>query len=493
MPRLKIEVDTSQAGRGLDEIERRARQMARNGIAPAHERVEALGGSFDRLKQRALSVRSAIAGVGGIATAVAGGGVAALATQSVQAASRLDQMSRAAGVNVETLQRLQAAGEDFQVRGEEVADGLRELQVRADEFANQGGGEAAEAFERINLQQADVAKNLDDNERLFRLVIQRVGELDDRASRVSLLDQIFGEEAGRQLLGFLEAGQGEIKRIGDEAERAGRILSGETTEAATKLENEFQDVADAVQKAFARGTVEAFNGEIGNVSKTITDTEFQDAITSIGTNFGEASKDAKALLGFMSNIANSGFADFVRDSAPFQGLIPDISELAEGDFSSLKDFLVNPQIREGAQSLADGSGEVERLTSRMAQLREQIDRMREAGRPIPPQFLENLQSMQERLTSLLEPADGVATAMETLTVKADPLPQLFTQSGEAGGLLSEKLFDIGDAGEGAAGGMDNAAQAAEALAAVDSGPIADYASPMSNMRAMLARFEESEQ
>jgi hypothetical protein len=382
-----------------------------------------LGRQTDNLRSRlsntlgtVRNLAGRISGVGSIATAVAGGGIAAMATQSIQAASRLDEMSRAAGVNVETLQRLQAAGEDFHVQGEAIADGLRELQVRADEFANQGGGEAAEAFKRLNLQQRDVAANLDNNEKLFRLVIQRVSELDDRASKVSLLDQIFGEEAGRQLLGFLEASRGEIKRIGDEAERAGRIWKEDTVNAATKLENEFQDVADAVQKAFARGTIAAFGGEVGNISQTITDPGFQRGMRAIGEAMGDAAKDASNLVETVGELAAeikdsdlARFFSFLKENTPGGRL----SGLIRGEIGNIT-----------------GSSEVERIRNRTEQLREQIARMREAGRPVPPQFIDNLAAMEQQLQDLLEPATRTANALDQITITAEPLPALFAAAGE---------------------------------------------------------------
>lgn len=395
-------------------------------------KLDRIDRQFQQLNRSAGRFGRAVGTFGVAAGAAAAGGIAALATQSVKTAAEIESMARVAGTSVKGIQRLQEAGLEFRVEGDRITDGLRELNSRADEFAATAGGPAAEAFQRIGVNADEARRLVADTEAGFREVIQRVRELDSQAARTRVLEELFGDESAEQFLNFMDASQGEIRRLGKEAERAGRVLDEATVSAASKLEREFTKVGDAISKAFARGTVAAFGDEVDDISSTITDQDFQSALEQIGKNAGDAALDAKDLLGNLNQIANSDFAEFVRDHAPLQGLVQRVVGFATGDIGNIT-----------------GSSEFERLNARIATLRELIGDLQDQGRPVPPQFLENLGAMQQQMTDLLDPTERAATLLGEVTVKAEPLPRLFTETGEAGRFLAKGLGETSESASGA--------------------------------------------
>jgi hypothetical protein len=137
---------------------------------------------------------------------------------------------------------------------------------------------------------------------------------------------------------------------------------------------------------------------------------------AIGEAMGDAAKDASNLVETVGELAAeikdsdlARFFSFLKENTPGGRL----SGLIRGEIGNIT-----------------GSSEVERIRNRTEQLREQIARMREAGRPVPPQFIDNLAAMEQQLQDLLEPATRTANALDQITITAEPLPALFAAAGE---------------------------------------------------------------
>src|SRR5690606_19464653 len=117
----------------------------------------------------------------------------------------LSAQASTAGLGVEAYQELRYAAEQTQVDVAALTDGLKELQLRADEFAVTGQGSAAEAFERLGVTARDASDMLADPARMFETILDRMREF-DRASQIRLADEIFGGTAGEQFVRFLDDG-----------------------------------------------------------------------------------------------------------------------------------------------------------------------------------------------------------------------------------------------------------------------------------------------
>ncbi|KAA5602818.1 hypothetical protein F1188_20280, partial [Roseospira marina] len=150
------------------------------------------------------------------------------------------------------MQGLIAVGGRFGADQDAMIDGLKELSLRADEFAGEGGGEGAEAFQRLGLTQEQINATKDNTEALFELVRGKMEGIGDVAARARLADELFGG-TGEDMVEMLSASSDELRRMRAEAEASGQILSPEDIASARSL-------SDGLRR---------LKGIMGGLSKTI--------------------------------------------------------------------------------------------------------------------------------------------------------------------------------------------------------------------------------
>jgi len=149
------------------------------------------------------------------------------------------------GIGAEAFQGLQIAAEQSRVTVDALADGLKEMQLRGDEFATTGGGSAAEAFQRIGMNAADVTQALQDPAEMFLTIIGRIEDL-DRAAQIRVMDELFGGTGGEQFLQLLDDGEAGLRDIIARAQDAGRIMDEEMVQRAEDLDRRFNEIAGTI-------------------------------------------------------------------------------------------------------------------------------------------------------------------------------------------------------------------------------------------------------
>lgn len=213
-----------------------------NGLTDAQKRMKDVGG---RLK----SVGATIAKVGvGISVAMAGAATAAGAAVNKITSDLVDLAAEAktAGMSFEGFQQWQYIAGQARVSVEALTDGIKEMQLRADEFAATGGGSAAEAFQRIGLSGAELTEALKNPSAMFDDILQRIGKL-DTAAQIRVADEIFGGTGGEQFVRLLDLGSDGIARLKEQFITDGGLIP----EAQVKKAAEFQQAIDRVKAAFS--------------------------------------------------------------------------------------------------------------------------------------------------------------------------------------------------------------------------------------------------
>lgn len=219
------------------------RISARNRTAQAFGEVRAelqrTGMAMTGLQRTTAAIGSAISMVPRIfGAAFAGIGVTEL-TRGIMDATRevaeLGRQAKASGVSFEAFQELQYVFEKVHIEVSSLGQGLREMQDKAVEFAQTGGGRAADALKAIGYDAKSTAEALKDPEEMFKQIIDRLGDL-DRASQIRFLGDIFGSADGDKFLKLLELGKEGIEDLGDAAKENGRILGDEMVEAAQRAD-----------------------------------------------------------------------------------------------------------------------------------------------------------------------------------------------------------------------------------------------------------------
>jgi len=234
---------------------------------------------FDRATNRINAFeRQTKAVLGKIAGAFGVFAVAGFAKNIIDAADRMNDLSKQTGVSVEGLSRLQYAAEQSGTDIEGLTTGLRKLSKTAADAAS-GSKEAGEAFKRIGVSVKDSAGNLKASDELLVDVAEAFSGFEDGAGKSAAAMEIFGK-SGAELIPFLNEGRVGIDKLRTEADRLGITMSTKSAQAA----DEFND---ALNRAKASAT--------GLIREAIT--PLLEAFVSTGEKADEASAAMTGLQG----------------------------------------------------------------------------------------------------------------------------------------------------------------------------------------------------
>lgn len=165
---------------------------------------------------------------------------------AVKYAEELDKMSKITGLAVEEFARLAYAAEQEHASLEGLQKTLIILTTRIGEAAS-GAEQYAEIFNNLGIS----IKNADGTTKSAYQVFLDLSDVMSKGTvsteMLSAALEILGVRSGSDLIPLLKGGREEIERLGDEAERAGKVISGETVKA---LEN-FGDEINKIKALFA--------------------------------------------------------------------------------------------------------------------------------------------------------------------------------------------------------------------------------------------------
>jgi len=233
-------------GRGADGAEKRAQR--------ATQRIER---HFASLGDRIGSIGKNMA-AGFIGGLVAGGltGIAGRFASVAKSVAEIGDEAKRAGLGIEAFQELKYVAEQNRIGVDSLVDGIKELNLRADEFVVTGGGSAAEAFTRLGYNAEILREKLKDPSALFTEIMGKLGQF-NRSARIRLADEIFGGTGGERFVQLIEQGEEALNRTRQEAHALGLVLSAETIAKADELDRKFNAIANTVGTALKQAIVDA--------------------------------------------------------------------------------------------------------------------------------------------------------------------------------------------------------------------------------------------
>lgn len=243
----------------------------------------------ERTQKRLAGLGTALSSsVGGFARGGVAGVVAGLTAglsldalnRTVNSVAALRDEARRAGVEIEAFQRLKFVAEQNRIGVDALVDGLKELNLRADEFVLTGAGPAAEAFQRIGFSADELSEALKNPEELLLDVIGRLEQF-DRAAQIRVADELFGGTAGERFVELIGEGEQKLRDTADRANELGVVLDRETVEKAIELDRRFQEVSATVGTFFKRVVV-------GAADAVLALTEVKGAIDDLGIDNPDA-------------------------------------------------------------------------------------------------------------------------------------------------------------------------------------------------------------
>lgn len=208
-----------------------------------------VGAAFMRVKGAAGALPAFLAAAG-LTTVVTAARDAAAAVASVG-----DEAKRA-GLSAKAFQELKFVAEQNRIGVDQLTDGIKELNLRADEFITTGGGSAADAFKRLGYSAEDLKGKLKDPSALFSEIIGRLGQF-NKAAQIRISDEMFGGSAGERFVELIGQGEAGIRKTIQASNDLGIVMSDELIAKAAEVDRQFNVVATTVGTTLKSAIVSA--------------------------------------------------------------------------------------------------------------------------------------------------------------------------------------------------------------------------------------------
>ncbi|MEQ8292483.1 MAG: hypothetical protein RIA08_09770 [Roseovarius sp.] len=301
---LRMEASLAKFEKQMEKARKVGRETATSTERQFYRSNRAMAANTERAAQRinrALATTSTRIGSVGKAFAAAtiAAGMAAItrgSTQAVRSMAELGRQAERAGLSVEAFQELKFVGEQNRIEVDALVDGLKELQLRADEFIVTGQGPAAEAFKRLGYGASDLKRRLEEPEELFADMIGRMEGLDS-AAQIRVADEVFGGTAGERFVELLDQGERGIRQLTARANELGIVIDEEAVEKAAELDRKFAEVQTRVAN-LSKQVVVSLAGALEDAFSFDVDDIFgsaERAIAMMGEENYRAMKDAAAV------------------------------------------------------------------------------------------------------------------------------------------------------------------------------------------------------
>ncbi len=254
---VPVEARITQLEKGLARANRAQRRAAQNMERRAKQSADRMSASYARAGTAAAAAFKRVALP--IAAGVASAGTARAIGQTVKAVAQLGDEAERAGVPLEAFQEWKYIAEQNRIGIDQMVDGLKELNLRADEFVVTGKGPAAEAFARLGFGAEDLREKLKDPSALMLEIIERLRRL-DTAGRIRVADEIFGGSAGERFVELIDQGAAGLRETIDRAHELGFVMDESVVRRADELDRKFAELTTRVSSFGKRVAVEIADG-----------------------------------------------------------------------------------------------------------------------------------------------------------------------------------------------------------------------------------------
>lgn len=258
---------------------------------------------------------------------------------AIKAADSLNDMSKKAGVSVETLSALGYAAEQSGTDLAGLETGLAKLSKTA-VAAAEGSKAATDAFKAIGVSATNADGSLKATDQLLLEIADSFSKHADGIAKSALAQQIFGK-SGAALIPFLNEGAEGIKKLTDEADRLGITISGKTAQAA-------DDFNDGLSKlhAILRGQLSAALTDFLVVANGLVDSFTNSAA---GADQLRIASDALVFgLKLIADIGSRVWETFTDVGRALGALAAAAVAVATGKFQEAHDIIADAN-REGAE------------------------------------------------------------------------------------------------------------------------------------------------
>lgn len=233
-----------------------------------------------------------VEGFAKIGAGMAVGAFVALGKEAIDLAGSLSDTAQNIGINVESLQALQAQHKRNGVSNEELVKSLQKTKAAVIDAA-QGNEKAEAAFRTLGLSAKElIALPLDQQ---YAAIAGAVAEAEDQTAAYAAVSTILGEKVGPKLMGSLrDLGEQGLPGVSKAAAEAGQVMSAETIVALDRA-------GDAIDDFKKRITV-----AVGNI---LVNFRSEEGITLLGLKLMKvAAEFGGSILDFFTEAGSMAYA-----------------------------------------------------------------------------------------------------------------------------------------------------------------------------------------
>ncbi|SDU26622.1 phage tail tape measure C-terminal domain-containing protein [Desulfobacula phenolica] len=176
-------------------------------------------------------------------------GLGLLVNSSLNASTELEKNAKIAGLSTTAYQELAFAAGQHSITQDALTDGMKELNLRTDEYVQTGAGSAQESFERLGFSQEELNERLKDSPGLLKEIIRRMEDL-DTAAQIRIADEIFGGTGGEQFVAMIDAGADALDGLTKEAHALGVVMDEDLIRQSIEAERQMDQLVTVVSINF---------------------------------------------------------------------------------------------------------------------------------------------------------------------------------------------------------------------------------------------------
>lgn len=225
-----------------------------------------LGGKTGGLSGVLGELDGALGKVGGSLSGLAAGGAIALVAAAIkqladftadavrESAALADEilaLSQQSGLSTEFVQGLKLAAEEVDVSAETSINALEKFRNNLDSNSKA----TQEAFGKLGLSSQELISSGMSMDDMFRLVLERLGAIDDEMARDLISYDLFGKKAD-ELAGITDDGGKKLFALIDGYKELGYVLSEEELQTLGKVDDQFQRMNNAMTLAKEKIAIE---------------------------------------------------------------------------------------------------------------------------------------------------------------------------------------------------------------------------------------------
>lgn len=215
-----------------------------------------IGSAMGKARSGVESVMAPLRAVPALIAALGATAVVAKVRQTAESVAEVGRQAKQAGVDVESFQELKFVAEQNRIGVDILTDGLKELNLRADEFIATGRGSAAEAFGRLGYSSEELAVKLKNPSALLTEIIGKLEQF-DQAARIRISDELFGGSAGERFVELIDEGEQGIRDQIAAARDLGLVMDAEMIRKAEEVDRKFNVITTTIGTSMKRAIIDA--------------------------------------------------------------------------------------------------------------------------------------------------------------------------------------------------------------------------------------------